>query len=442
MDFLPRYFVNCALACALCLISLPVFAAYSGLPVLNWSQGPDGLWNISQLAPSNFGPQGSSFVENSAGDGVIQSIAAPDLIVGSSGNISLAGNLISVSRGLTVGDLIDGAKALMVPDNPYGAAFLALTLVGSLALDAYDNANPVNPSNSPPISSSNPYFPGGCTTPKNIGAMSPQAEINGYWGPNSGVTIASSQPFAQGIEYFTSSSGQIYCYGSPSDTAPSGYGGNSETPSQAIQWAQANPSSFATNVAPTLNASPSDQTSLANDLANNDAPLSTPVPYGYNIPSPDATVTGSPTTTTSTDPSTGQTTTTTATPTYDFSSPNGNGVQVDRTIKTVTQSCTSAGSCSVTNTTTNTTPATQPKLGSFTSPAVSAPATSAITPTPFALDLKMPSQSSAVCPSPLSYTAFGTSFTISLSPLCTLATDVRPYVEALGAVGAGLVIFR
>jgi hypothetical protein len=54
----------------------------------------------------------------------------------------------------------------------------------------------------------------------------------------------------------------------------------------------------------------------------------------------------------------------------------------------------------------------------------------------------MPSQSSAVCPSPLAYNAFGTAFTIPLSPLCTLAIDVRPYVESLGAVGAGIVIFR
>ncbi|MHB8116716.1 MAG: hypothetical protein ACYDDX_10265 [Acidithiobacillus ferrivorans] len=434
MDFLPRNLVTGAVFGALCLVSLPAFAVLD-TPNYSWRLGQSG--NVYKVydpqgphLSGNINP-GSSFVENSASTGVIENIApSPLTLDGATGEIL---NGVGLSRGLSVGDLIDGAKALMVPDNPAGVAFLGLTLVGTLALDAYDAS---------PAGSSSPPF-----TTYDCGSTVITVGGGDEWAPNGYVTgtgpchsstgcIVSPAPWSPPWSVVggapSCSNGSV-----PSSPTPT------ETPAQAIQWAQANPSSFATNVAPTLNGSPADQTALANDLANSNAPLSTPVPYGYTIPSTDATVQGSPTTTSSTDPSTGNTTNTTSTPSYKFTTPTPpNGVQVQKTTQIVTSTCTSAGSCTVTNTTTNTAPATQPKLGSFTAPALSAPTTSAVSPTPFALNLPMPSQSSAVCPSPLSYNAFGTAFTIPLSPLCTLATDVRPYVESLGAVGAGIVIFR
>ena len=450
MDVLSRNLVNCALFGSLCLVSVPAFAVLD-TPNYSWRLGqsgnvykvydPQGLHLSTNIDPS------STFLENSASNGVIDSITpGPLTIDGATGEIL---NGVGLSRGLTVGDLIDSASSLIGADTPAGLALLAAGLIGTLALDAYNNLYA-------PVDSPSSY-PNTC---------SPGSSVLVYYGtlPCSGTTA--SQPdysisvndLATNNAYTLDSEG--YCGGSvaysgglsdkyitcPSSGSYSSTASSvpsSETPAQALQWAQSNPSSFGTNLAPILNNSTVDQLGLARSLGKRNAPLSTPVPYGYNIPSTDATVTGSPTTTTSTDPSTGNTTNTTSTPTYKFSTPTPpNGVQVQRITKIVTQTCTSSGSCTVTNTTTNTAPATQPKLGSFTSPTLSAPTTSAIAPTPYALNLNMPSQSSAVCPSPLSYNAFGTAFTIPLSPLCTLATDVRPYVESLGAVGAGIVIFR
>ena len=424
MDFLSRNLITGALACALGLVSLPAFAVLDS-PNYSWRQASNGqVYKVydpqGPHLSNNFTPN-SSFAENSAGNGVIETVApGPLTIDGATGEIL---NGVSLSRGLTVGDLIDGAQALMVPDNPYGAAFLALTLVGSLALDAYENAYPPSFSGSSISGICRPTFAEACSA-------------------NSGVICSSS--ISACVAYNVPSGD---CFFNGLEAAPPGLSCSGTNPilstSESIQWAQANPSSFATNVAPTLNGSPADQTALANDLANSNAPLSTPTPYGYTIPSTDATVTGSPTTTSSTDPSTGNTTNTISTPTYKFSTPTPpNGVQVQKSTTVVTQTCTSAGSCTTTNTTTNIAPATQPKLGSFTAPTLSAPGSSVLTPTPYPLNFALPSQSNATCPQPLSYTAFGTTFNIPLTPLCSLATNVKPYVESLGAVGAGIVIFR
>ena len=431
MDFLSRNVITGALACALGLVSLPAFAVLDS-PNYSWRQTRDGqAYKVydpqGPHLSNNFTPN-SSFAENSAGNGVIETVTpGPLTIDGATGEIL---NGVSLSRGLTVGDLIDGAQALMVPDNPYSAAFLALTLVGSLALDAYENAHP-----SPSVYYKSPFTSSDCP----YGSS--------YWFGLYGTTASCTD-----TEYIVGDSvSSPYVYGcnvpthyscTSSDAYPVSPGAPVLTPSQAIQWAQSNPSSFATNVAPTLNGSPADQTALANDLANSNAPLSTPTPYGYTIPSPDSSVTGSPTTQTSTDPSTGDTTTTTTTPTYKFSTPTPpQEVQVNKQVIQITQTCTASGSCTSQQITTNS-PATQPKLGSFTAPTLSAPGSSVLTPTPYPLNFALPSQSNATCPQPISYTAFGTTFNIPLTPLCSLATNVKPYVESLGAVGAGIVIFR
>ena len=441
MDFLSRNLITGALSCALGLVSLPAFAVLDS-PNYSWRQTSDGqVYKVydpqGPHLSNNFTPN-SSFAENSAGNGVIETVApGPLTIDGATGEIL---NGVGLSRGLTVGDLIDGAQALMVPDNPYGAAFLALTLVGSLALDAYENAYP------------SPSYPSGITPScgSNGSYYELQQLIDGSYVPVGPISLTEGDSVRAGDYPGYGASGsyswgsgpsasECPASGSQSPSAPS----FSETPSQAIQWAQSNPSSFASNVAPTLNGSPADQTALANDLANSNAPLSTPTPYGYTIPSSDSSVTGPSTTSSSTDPSTGNTTTTTTTPTYKFSTPTPpNGVQVQKSTTVVTQTCTSAGSCTTTNITTNTAPATQPKLGSFTAPTLSAPGSSVLTPTPYPLNFALPSQSNATCPQPISYTAFGATFNIPLTPLCSLATNVKPYVESLGAVGAGIVIFR
>ena len=421
MDFLSRNVITGALFGTLCLVSVPAFAVLD-TPNYSWRLGQSG--NVYKV----YDPQGphlstnidpsSTFLENSASNGVIESITpGPLTIDGATGEIL---NGVGLSRGLTVGDLIDSASSLIAADTPAGLALLAAGLIGSLALDAYNSG--------PGVSYNGPVSLGSSSWPSGT------ALCNYEYGSNFSAVSSTSSTLTCGY------------LGGTSDTATlSGvtFASPSEAPSQALQWAQSNPSSFGTNLAPILNNSTVDQLGLARSLGKRNAPLSNPVPYAYQLPSPGSTVTGSPTTTTSTDPSTGNTTKTISTPTYRFSTPTPpNGVQVQKSTTVVTQTCTSSGSCTTINTTTKTSAASQPKLGSFTSPTLSAPTASAISATPYSLNLKMPSQSSAVCPPPITYNAFGTAFNIPISPLCTLATDVRPYVESLGAVGAGIVIFR
>ena len=115
MDFLSRNLIIGALACALGLVSLPAFAVLDS-PNYSWRQTRDGqAYKVydpqGPHLSNNFTPN-SSFAENSAGNGVIETVApGPLTIDGATGEIL---NGVSLSRGLTVGDLIDGAQALMV----------------------------------------------------------------------------------------------------------------------------------------------------------------------------------------------------------------------------------------------------------------------------------------------------------------------------------------
>ncbi|MBU2808030.1 hypothetical protein HF285_07050, partial [Acidithiobacillus ferrooxidans F221] len=414
-------------------------------PNYSWRLGQSG--NVYKV----YDPQGphlstnidpsSTFLENSASNGVIESVApGPLTIDGATGEIL---NGVGLSRGLTVGDLVGSLGDLISTDSPVGLAVLTASALAPFVLDIYDeytNTSPNTSGESFGCQSGGGYYyyvVTSCSTYAGGASVGPfPAQGGGFGGCTSGVSAWDQWFFASyNTGPFSNECSSSGAY-SPSSTPP---------PANLPQWVLDNwaSDSLSNDAITVLGSSTVDDLGLARSLGKRNAPLSTPVPYGYNIPSPDATVTGSPTTTTSTDPSTGNTTKTITTPSYKFSTPTPpNGVQVQKSITTVTQTCTSSGSCTTTNTTTQTAAAPQPKLGSFTSPAVSAPTTSVVAPTPFALNLAMPSQSNAVCPPPLSYNAFGTAFSIPLSPLCTLATDVRPYVESLGAVGAGLVIFR
>ena len=441
MDFLSRNVITGVLACALGLVSFPAFAVLDS-PNYSWRQTRDGqAYKVydpqGPHLSNNFTPN-SSFAENSAGNGVIETVTpGPLTIDGATGEIL---NGVSLSRGLTVGDLLDGLKLVAVPDNPIGVAVLTASALAPFLLDAWDA---YSSSLSSPVPQSGTSF-----------ACGPSTYMIVNDAPTTDSCYAPSGPYYDGEPGVSNTYpciGNNFPDGSGPDAAecPGGsqsgtyvpYAGPSQ-PSSLSDWAIAHPNQFSTGAQSALNGSPADQTALANDLANSNAPLSTPIPYGYTIPSPDSSVTGSPTTQTSTDPSTGNTTTTTTTPTYKFSTPTPpQEVQVNKQVIQITQTCTASGSCTSQQITTNS-PATQPKLGSFIAPTLSAPGSSVLTPTPYPLNFALPSQSNATCPQPISYTAFGTTFNIPLTPLCSLATNVRPYIESLGAVGAGIVIFR
>ncbi len=414
MDFLSRYVAHCALACSLCLVSIPAFAVLDS-PNYSWKLSSSG--NVYRVydpqggrASATFSP-GSAFAEGPS-SGVVETLApSPLLIDGATGDV-----IASLSRSLTVGDLVGALSDAM--SGPLGMTIIAASNLApfvSAIYNAYESSSSV---------------PTGCTEPYTT-----------YCSSNYGSTTTCNQTLmgttSNGVTtYYCSNSAtpNAACASFTCNASPS-----SSPPSNLPQWVSNNWTSdnLANDATSVLNSNPSYSPTLASNLSNNNAPLSSSVPYSYSPSS--NTLSGPSSTSSSTDPSTGTTTTTTSTPSYKVSPGINGGLNVTKNTTVVTQSCTSAGSCTVTNTTTT---SATPKSTPFVAPTTSVPPSNTSSIKSFALNLAMPSQSNAVCPSPLSFNALSNTFTIPLTPLCTLATDVRPYVESLGAVGAGIVIFR
>ncbi|MBU2805225.1 hypothetical protein HF283_20700 [Acidithiobacillus ferrooxidans] len=437
MDFLSRRFAYGSLVVALCLGFSPSAFAVLDSPIYSWRLSSSG--NVYRVydpqggrASSVFTPS-STFAEGSSG-GVIETFdPLPLTIDGATGDV-----IAGLSRSLTVGDLVGGLTDAM--SGPLGAAIIGASNLLPF-LDAIYNqyeAN-LNSAEYPPVSSSNPFFSGGCDV-DGFTSSTPVGAANAWLGP--GVTSYATCNSSDVCDVYTSNGGLetiLQCGGTASYTAPSGYGVSSSPPSNIVPWVVNNWTSdgLASDASTVLNNNPSYSPLLSDQLASNDAPLSSPVPYVYNPTSNG--LSSPPSTSTSTDPSTGNSTVTTTTPSYKVTPGTNGGLNVNETSKVVTQSCTSAGSCTVINTTTT---SSTPKSTPFVAPTLSNPSAPTASVTDVPLSLVMPSQSNAVCPAPLSYTALGNNFTIPLTPLCNLATDARPYLESLGAVGAGIVIFH
>ena len=427
MDFLSRRFAYGSLVVALCLgFSSSAFAVLDS-PNYSWRLSSNGdVYRVYDpqggRASSVFTPS-STFAEGSS-SGVIETFdPLPLTIDGATGDV-----VAGLSRSLTVGDLVGGLTDAM--SGPLGAAIIGASNLLPF-LDALYNQYSV--SSSPTVEYSSGFTSSSC----------PAGSV--YYAGLYGTTTACTDTiFAIGNAVISpydvgcAPATRYVCSSSGTYPSPSGIPSYSP-PSNIVPWVVNNWTSdnLASQASSVLNNNPSYSPLLADSLASNDAPLSSRVPYVYN---PTSNSLSSPSSTsTSTDPSTGNSTVTTTTPSYKVIPASNGGLQVTETSKVVTQSCTSAGSCTVTNTTTNTS---IPKSTPFVAPTLSTPTASTASVTDVPLSLVMPSQSSAVCPAPLSYSALGSSFTIPLTPLCNLATDARPYLESLGAVGAGIVIFH
>lgn len=451
MDFLSRRFTARALVGALCL-ALPslAFAADPGSLGANpdlyeWKISSDGSNLYRVFSPSGgrlenqFNPL-STFSEGSSG-GVIDTVAPPPLTIdGATGEV-----IDGLSRSLTLGDLVDSLGKLIAADNPIGLTVLTASTVAPLVFQIWKN---YNSSQSNPVSSvgessygcASPYFyysVVSCSTgavSSTVGPFSVQG--GGPGGCTAGVSFWDDWYSAlDGTGPFASD-----CPSSGPDSLPSS--SLSSPPSNLPQWVDSNWTSdnLANDATSALQDNPSYSPDLATQLADNSAPLSTPEPYTYAGPSMD-TLSEPSSTSTSTDPSTGDTTKTITQPSFDVKpATNGDGLQVTKTTTVTTQTCTSSGSCTTTNISVDTS---TPKTASpFVAPTTSIPSSSPVSVKSFSTVLSVPSQSDAKCPANISYTAFNQSFSIDLSPLCQLATNAQPYVEALGAVGAGIVIFR
>ncbi|MDR7926535.1 hypothetical protein RIE95_05950, partial [Acidithiobacillus thiooxidans] len=437
MDLLPRHFTYRALVGSFCLIfSSFAFSAVLDDPNYSWRLSSSGdVYRVYDpqggRASSLFTPS-SSFAEGSSG-GVIETFAPPPLTIdGATGDV-----VTSLSRSLTVGDLIDGLGHFMAVDNPYGLAILGATTLLPFAEDIYNNYESSQPSTSP----SSTYYCGSDVE----SAASLSGNPNELWVPDG---TSSNLCYNGGAQSCTSSNG---CFVSSSadfdcasddnaineaapacsngDTASVGpNGASSVPPSNFPQWVENNWSAdnLSSDASTALSDNPSLSPDLASQLANNNTPLSSPVPYSYSPTS--NTLSGSPSTTSSTNPSTGDTTTTTSTPSYKVSPGSDSGLSVQKSTTSVTQTCTSSGSCTTTNTSSST--STPQPASPFVAPTTSTPPPQSSSIKSFALNLAMPSQSDAVCPDPLSFTALSNNFTIPLTPLCNLASDVNPYVES------------
>ena len=449
MDFLPRYLTSRTLVGSFCLVfSSFAFSAVLDDPNYSWRLSSSGdVYRVYDpqggRASSLFTPS-SSFAEGSSG-GVIETFAPPPLTIdGATGDV-----VTSLSRSLTVGDLIDGLGHFMSLDNPFGLAILGASSVLPFAVDLYDSYVTSSSSSSSSVPSTGyPSYYCGSTL------MSPPSGESYLPSTSHGTEIYGNSSCVVG--YSSSEPNGIFILNSPpsdncttfsvpncsNGSTPSvgSDGASSLPPSNYPQWVEDHWSSdnLSSDASSVLQDNPSLSPDLASQLSNNSAPLSSPVPYSYSPTS--NTLSGSPSTTSSTNPSTGDTTNTTSTPSYSVSPGTSGGLQVTKNIKIVTQSCTSSGSCTTTNTSSST--STPQPASPFVAPTTSTPSAPTPSVKSFALNLAMPSQSSAVCPDPLSFTALSNNFTIPLTPLCNLATDVNPYVESLGAVGAGIIIFR
>jgi hypothetical protein len=439
MDFLPRYFTSRALVGSLCLVfSSFAFSAVLDDPNYSWRLSSSGdVYRVydpqGSRASSLFTPT-SSFAEGSSG-GVIETFAPPPLTIdGATGEV-----VSSLSRSLTVGDLIDGLGHFMALDNPYGLAILGASSLLPLAQDIYNNYSSSQSSSSVTDPSSSTYYCG--STPESL----PSGD---WWVPDGNYTTGpcGGTYGCAADDCYGPGSGSVCPVGNISacsnGSSPSAYpnGASSLPPSNYPQWVENNWSSdnLSSDASTALSDNPSLGPDLASQLANNNAPLSSPVPYSYSPSS--NTLSGSPTTTSSTNPSSGDTTTTTSTPSYKVSPGTDGGLSVQKSTTSVTQTCTSSGSCSTTNTSTST--STPQPASPFVAPTISTPTAPTSSVKSFALSLSIPEQSVATCPKPLSISALSTTFYIPVTPLCNLASDVKPYVESLGAVGAGVVIFR
>ncbi len=438
MDFLSRYVARCALACALCLVSIPAFAVLDS-PNYSWKLSSSG--NVYRVydpqggrASATFSP-GSAFAEGPS-SGVVETLApSPLLIDGATGDV-----IASLSRSLTVGDLVGGLTDAM--SGPLGASIIAASNLLPFLQSLYNQYESSSSPSSSYVPSPNYYC--GSTAMTAPSGLDWEPDGTYCFNGDTAVCGGGNGCFGGPNTYFCSANNVAPVEDAPpcsNGATPSvdPNGATSVPPSNLPQWAANNWTSdnLANDATSVLNSNPSYSPTLASNLANNNAPLSSPVPYFYSPSS--NTLSGPSSTSSSTDPSTGTTTTTTSTPSYKVSPGTNGGLNVTKNTTVVTQSCTSAGSCTVTNTTTE---SATPKSTPFVAPTTSVPPSNTSSIKSFALNLAMPSQSNAVCPSPLSFNAFSNTFTIPLSPLCTLATDVRPYVESLGAVGAGIVIFR
>lgn len=203
--------------------------------------------------------------------------------------------------------------------------------------------------------------------------------------------------------------------------------------------APATPSQISTDVGKALSADPSAAPTFAQKLSD----LGFPPSIVMQTPTGPASVKGpSSVTTSSSSGSSGSTSSTeTCAPTDSLSYGPGS-ISVTRSTTCTTQTSGPSGASS--SATTTTAPPSQSGSGAvtpFVPPSTSFPSSSSPTGTIALPPVSVPA-SSGTCPQPITFVVFGLTYSISLTPLCTLAGEIQPFVIGINGLAAALFILR
>lgn len=409
---------------------------------LMWIRSPSGAYQAYDpttgytIGSGPYGEVGTLVKDatvDSQGDWILQSTMANLDIESSVGELALSG--ISVAADFSP----EGVIALGVEYLPKLAA-IAGTIQGLAALSQLLAPPATGTLTCTPSSLCGTTAVGTSSLPVPGGACSGQTFLGYYYGPNATTGVIETIGAVCDDEAANQGSGEVYCIGNEGSiwsnpyTCPSGIGvsssGASSTTSTSTnieplniiegQWSELTPSST------DFPAASRDLQHLMQDNPTSTQGLTTPSgdtkdiysgPTSYTFPGVTTTTGGQPSTVTPT-----------AQPTY---SPGGVIPNVS------TQTCTGTGSCSTTSS--PTTPAVP-----FVGPALKFPSNPVLSPTNIPLSLN-PQTVSGSCPPPvpLDLSEFDMGdYSISLQPLCNLASDVSPVIVASAGLVAGFIIFR
>lgn len=410
---------------------------------LTWIRSPGGEYQAYDPATGytiGSGPYGEAgtlvadATVGSQGDWVLQDTLANLDVESSVGELALSG--ISVAADFSpAGVLALGAEVLpklaAIAGTVQGLAALSQLLAPASTVTL--TCTPSSLCGSSPVNTSTLAVPGG--------ACSGETMLGYYYGANAQTGVTETIGAVCDNEAANSGSGEVYCIGnegttwSNAFTCPSGIGVSSSGSSSGTtsgsttaeplnviegQWADLTPSSSDFPAASSdLHQLMADNPSVAQGLSvpSGATQDSYSGPSSFSFPSVTTTTGGQ-----------SSTVTPTAQPTY---SPGGVIPNVS------TQTCTGTGSCSTTSS--PTTPAVP-----FVGPALKFPSNPVLSPTNIPLSLN-PQTVSGSCPPPvpLDLSEFDMGdYSISLQPLCNLASDVSPVIVASAGLVAGFIIFR
>jgi len=468
--FFPRFSV-CVVPFGFFLISSSVFA--SDVPLganpdnYTWVMGKSGAYRLfdptgsirAQYAP---GPSVSDISWSTEGSlpAVRETLGSiPDFNIYDSQTGEVIGRILpSVSRDLTFSDIADAAGDVVSLTPAGRLAVLAATGLTVLAsvLEPAAALMQSSPSSLPPLSSCASHLLSEFRSEQ----ANPSCWTDSFAGYDSSggifvhlVCHTSSCSSVCNIAGFSSST---VSFGDSSGCSASSSSSQSKPSTKDVMdWAKTHPNAAIKAIEDAMLKNPDLAPEIAQELAPFNPQLPDPIPFDYDV-SPNPDVVKGPERTVSSetreipapvdDPSAKpetETITKTRQP-VDFITGGPGGLTEKDTVVTRTTTCVD-GSCNTSSTTeyisSSQLSRTLQDRSPFIPPPYSFPPVPSVPFSKVPLKLSVPS-SVGVCPPPYSFSVFGRSFSLSYAPFCRVAVMARPYVQALGGVGAALLILR